>query len=196
LSTLENVILGSFDDIKRFVVGVTSQAPSTRIITEDRLNQARAALTSVGCDLSHCTVENLHTFPVDIEPTQLFPKLMKWQQWPRSGFFACLSSDKQGATWFSYRLWKLIPIVMMKLKINNPPHHIVYNIKQGIGKGGYHSFLINQVELPPVFEAYKEQTSLSIFTTFPPMRIMPFPEGLHDQVNYDIYHQLKETCVK
>lgn len=182
--------------MRRFVAGFASPTPPTRVVDEVRLKQARAALTNEGCNLSHCTAENLHTFPVDIEPTRLFAMLTMWQQWPRSGFFACLNSDKRGGTWFSYRFWKLIPIVLMKLKTSRSPHHIIYDIKYGIGPGGYHSFLINQVDLPPPFEAYQGQTSLSIFTTFPPMRIMPFPEGLHDQVNYDIYHKLREQSIR
>ena len=195
MSTLENIFLGPYDDLRRFITGVTSAAPPTRVKSEKGLNQARRYLTNKNCDLSGCTVENLHTFPVNIAPEQLFKILTVWKQWPRSGFFACRSTDKRGSAWFSYRWWKLIPIVMMELKVNEPSQSMIYDIRYGIGAGGYHSFLINQVDLPPVFDLYKGQTSLSIFTTFPPMRIMPFQEGLHDQVNYDTYRKLRKQVV-
>jgi hypothetical protein len=190
---MKNFILGPFDDLRRFIKGAIITYPPTRLYAESALNTARQTLSKAGCDLSRCTVENLHTFPVDMEPEQLSEHLMSWQQWPRSSFFACSSFDKQGESWFSYRWYNLLPIVLMKLKLTQRGHFIIYDIVKGIGPGGYHTFLINQVDLPPAFKAYQGQTTLSIFTTFPQMRFFPFPEGIHDQVNYDIYRKLAES---
>jgi hypothetical protein len=181
--TLEDFLLGPLHDLRRFIVGMGAKPPPTRILTEEKLVAAREILTNTGCDLSRCMVENLHTFPVDINPGPLFDMLATWQQWPCSSFFPCPTTDKHGTTWFAYRWWKIIPIVIMKLKAVARPYHIIYDIVWGIGPGGYHSFLIDQ--------AGPAQTTLSIFTTFP--RTWLFPEGLHDRVNYDIYRKLRSS---
>ncbi len=194
LETLEDFLLGPFYDLGRFVAGIVAEPPPTRILSGTELSAARQVLSDAGCDLSRCTVENLHTFPVDIEPGQLFDLLVTWQQWPRSSFFPCLSTDEHGVTWFAYRWWKVIPVVIMKLRAAERLRYIIYDIVWGIGSGGYHSFLIDQAGLAPTFKASAPQTTLSIFTTFP--RTWLFPEGLHDQVNYDIYrklHSLNQT---
>ncbi len=172
----------------RFVAGVLSKPPPTRVLSEEELAVARRVLTSAGCDLSRCTVENLHTFPVNMEPGTLFDLLGTWQQWPCSSFFPCPSTDKYGTTWFAYRWWKVIPIVIMKLRTAERPRYIIYDIAWGIGPGGYHSFLIGQPELMPVLNANAAQTTLSIFTVFPWTWL--FLEGLHDRVNYGIYRKL------
>ncbi len=118
--------------------------------------------------------------------------LVTWQQWPRSAFFPCPSTDKYGATWFAYRWWKVIPVVIMKLRAAERPHHIIYDIVWGIGPGGYHSFLIGQARLAPTFNARGAQTTVSIFTTFPRTRL--FPESLHDQVDYDTLRKLRPSA--
>src|SRR5574341_1011336 len=87
LETLENLFLGTFCDIGRFARGALAQPPLTRDLGEEGLKAARKTLARVGCELSRCTMENLHTFSVDMGLGQLFDLLMTWQQWPRSSFF-------------------------------------------------------------------------------------------------------------
>jgi hypothetical protein len=192
--TFEDFLLGPFYDLGRFIAGIVAKPPPTRILSEAGLAAAGQVLTEVGCDLSRCTVENLHTFPVDMEPDQLFDRLMMWQQWPHSSFFPCLNTDEQGGIWFAYRWWKVMPIVIMKLRAAKRPCYIIYDIVWGIGPGGYHSFLIGQADFPPALRAGTAPTTLSIFTTFP--RTWLFPEGLHDRVNYDIYRKLRVLAQK
>ena len=179
----KDFLLGPFYDLGRFITGMVAKPPPTRILAEVKLAVAREILIKTDCDLSRCTVENLHTFPVNMNPDQLFDRLVTWQQWPCSSFFPCPSTDKYGTTWFAYRWWKIIPIVIMKLKAAERPHYIIYDIVWGIGRGGYHSFLIDQ--------AGPAQITLSIFTLFPETWF--FPEGLHDQVNYDIFRKLQSS---
>ncbi len=188
METLANYFLGLFYDLERLVIGFLSKPPPTRVVSEEGLAAARQVLTDAGCDLSHCTVENLHTFSVDMEQDQLFDLLVTWQQWPRSSFFPCPRTDEHGTAWFAYRWWRVIPTVIMKLRTAERPRAIIYDIVSGIGSGGYHSFLIRQADLVPALNANIAQTTLSIFTTFP--RTWLFPEGLHDRVNYDIYRKL------
>lgn len=188
---LENILLGPLDDLRRFISSALTPTPPTRVYSEVALTTARQTLADAGCDLSACTVTNLHTFPVNIPPAPLFDLLMSWQQWPRSGFFACSDTDRHNIMWFSYRWWKLFPVVLMKLRLTQPSCLIIYDIVDGIGPGGYHAFLINQLELPTTFAKATHQTSMSIFTTFPEMNFLPFPERLHDQVNFDIYRKLQ-----
>ncbi|MEW5957046.1 MAG: hypothetical protein AB1801_04935 [Chloroflexota bacterium] len=175
--------MGPFYDLARFVVGLAAAPPPSRVLDRAELAAAGHVLTGVGCDLSRCTAANLHTFPVDIEPDLLFDLLLRWQQWPCSSFFPCLSRDEHGVIWFAYRWWKIIPIVIMKLRAAEKPRYLIYDIVWGIGPGGYHSFLIGQAD--------PARTTLSIFTTFPQTWL--FPEGLHDRVNYDIYRKLRSS---
>ncbi len=183
MKTLGNFLLGPFFDLKRFIAGALVQPPSTRVTSEERLAAARAILTEAGCDLSHCTVSNLHTCSTTLQPEQVFDLIAEWTLWPCSSFFACPRVDEQGEEWFSYRWYGMIPIVLMKLKTSVRPRHIIFDLKWGIGAGGYHSFLFTQTD--------NALTEFSIFTTFSPTRL--FLEGLHDQVNYDIYHNLHST---
>jgi hypothetical protein len=178
--TLTNVLLGPFYDLKRFTVGVVTPPPPSRIIADEKLAAAREELTQAGCDLSHCTETNLHTWPSQLPSKQIFDLFRVWQVWPRSAFFACPRTDNQGDDWFSYRWYRIIPIVKMKLKAVTNPHLIIYDIVSGVGVGGYHSFL---------FDPADSQTNVSILTTFPPHPL--FFEGLHDQVNRDIYTKLQ-----
>jgi hypothetical protein len=194
LETLKNLFLGPFYDIRRFARGALARPPLTRDLSEEGLKAARKTLASVGCELSCCAVENLHTFPVDMGRGRLFDLLMTWQQWPRSSFFPCSGISQDRATCVAYRWWKVIPVVMMKLKAAERPRFIIYDIIWGIGAGGYHSFLIGQTVLPPAFTPGSPQTTLSIYTTFPQTHI--FPEGLHDWVNYDIYRRLRSLAIK
>jgi hypothetical protein len=177
---LENFLLGPFDDLKRFVTGLVTSPPLTRVKSEVGLAAARAILSEAGCDLSRCSENNLHTGVSTLTPAQLFGLAAAWRLWPRSSFFACPSTDPQGTAWLAYRWYKLIPIVKMRLKIVDRPRYIIYDLVWGVGVGGYHSFLIDQNEAGA--------TTFSILTTFPPT--MLFMEGLHDQMNYDIYRQL------
>jgi len=181
--TLANFLLGPFYDLKRFALGAVTQAPPTRITSEKELTAARAILNSAGCALSHCTENNLHTWSTTLLPEQVFDLAAEWKLWPRSAFFACPRADEQGEAWFSYRFYKVAPIVIMKLKSVVRPRHIIYDLKWGVGAAGYHSFLFDQAD--------DGSTEFSILTTFPPTRL--FLEGLHDQVNYDIYRNLKEV---
>ncbi len=181
MTTLENFFLGPFYDLKRFAIGAVTQPPPTRVVSEEGLVAARAVLTAVGCDLTHCTESNLHTGSTTLPPEQLFDLIAAWKLWPCSAFFACPRIDKQGTEWFSYRWYKTIPIVLMKLKTSARPHHIIYDLEWGVGAGGYHSFLFNHTA--------EVLTEFAIFTTFSPTRL--FFEGIHDQVNYDIYRNLQ-----
>jgi hypothetical protein len=203
LNALENFLLGPLYDLERFVIGWVADPPPTRVLSGEGLTGARRILADIGCELSHCTVENLHTFPVDMEPCHLFDLLVTWQQWPCSSFFPCLPAPrpaggarrwtgKHRSVRFAYRWWKVIPVVVMQLRAAEKPHHIVYEILGGIGVGGYHSFLIGQPALQPAFKSCTLSTTLSIYTTFPRTRI--FPEGLHDRVNYDIYRKLRSLA--
>jgi hypothetical protein len=194
LETLKNLFLGPFYDIGRFARGTLARPPLTRDLSEEGLKAARKTLARVGCELSRCSVENLHTFSVDMELCRLFDLLMTWQQWPRSSFFPCSGISQDRLTCVAYRWWKMIPVVMMKLNTAERPHCIIYDIIWGIGLGGYHSFLIGEMEKPPAFTPGRLQTTLSIYTTFPQTHI--FPEGLHDWVNYDIYRKLRSLAIK
>jgi hypothetical protein len=188
----KDVVLGPLNDLRRLFTSMLAKPPSTRVVSGAGLAAARRALTEAGCDLLRCTVENLHTFPVHMEASQLFDLLVAWQHWPCSSFFPCVSSDEQGSTWLAYRWWKAIPVVMMKLRVAEGPSIIIYDIVWGIGSGGYHAFLVDQAERLPAHSACSLRTNLSIFTTLP----LPwlFPEGFHDRVNYDIYRKLVATC--
>lgn len=181
-TSFENYLIGPLYDLKRFVTGSLTQAPATRIVSEAGLAGARAALTWANCDLTRCTEENLHTWISKLPADQIFDLLATWQLWPRSSFFACPSTDQAGQVQFAYRWYGLMPIVRMKLKTVIKTRCIIYDIMGGVGQGGYHSFLLD--------EAAHGQTEVSIFTTFPPTRL--FFEGLHDQVNVDIFKQLRE----
>jgi|GEM_PF-3176067 len=193
---LKNFFLGPFYDLGRFITGIVAGPPPTRSFSRIELGAVRRIVTDSGCDLSRCTVENLHIFPVKIEPGRLFDMLMAWQQWPCSSFFPCPSTDGQGVSWFAYRWWKVMPIVKMKLSVAERPSCIIYDIVWGIGPGGYHSFLIGQAGLsaqlrPGLDPALPAQTTLAIFTTLP--KTWLFPEGLHDRVNYDICRKLQSS---
>lgn len=178
---MKNILLGPFCDLKRFAAGVINPPPPTRVLTGEGVAAARETLTAAGCDLSRSIVNNLHTGLTTLPPEHLFDLVTKWQLWPCSSFFASPRHDNQGVEWFSYRWYKIIPIVVMKLKTMVKPRHIIYDLDWGIGAGGYHSFLFRQNS--------DGLTEFSIFTTFPPTIL--FMEGLHDQFNYDIYHNLK-----
>ena len=180
-TALANYLIGPFNDVKRFVVGSLSSPPTTRIVSEAGLTGARAMLTWANCDLKRCTAENLHTWTSPLPAGRLFDLLASWQLWPSSSFLACPTVDKDGTARFAYRWYGLAPIVMMRLKTSIKPRCIIYDIVWGIGQGGYHSFLLD--------ETSNGQTHVSIFTTFPPTRF--FFEGLHDQMNFDIFKQLQ-----
>lgn len=188
-SNLENFILGPFIDFKRFVTGSVRKPPLTRMLGEPDLVTARAVLSWAGCDLRRCTSENLHTATTSLPPDDLFDLLLNWQLWPRSSFFACPTTDEQGTAWFAYRWYKVMPIVKMRLKRAMKPQFIIYDIVWGIGTGGYHSFLIDQAGSGSGDSAEKPQTKVSIYTTFPPTPL--FFEGLHDQMNHDVYRKLQ-----
>ncbi len=177
---LENLLLGPFDDLKRFVTGLLTSPPQTRVKSEAGLATARAILSEAGCDLSRCSESNLHIGVTMLTPDKLFELAVAWQLWPRSSFFACPSTDSQGQEWLVYRWCKTIPIVKMRLKMMVRPRYLIYDLVWGVGVGGYHSFLVGQNE--------SGATTFSILTTFPPTLL--FMEGLHDQMNYDIYRQL------
>ena len=70
--TLEDFLLRPFYDLGRFITGMVTKPPPTRILVEVKLAATREILTNTGCNLSRCTVENLHTFSVDMNPGQLF----------------------------------------------------------------------------------------------------------------------------
>jgi hypothetical protein len=178
--TLANFLLGPFYDLKRFTVGAVTPPPPHRIVADEELAAARDVLDQAGCDLSRCTENNLHTWPSQLPSQQVFDLFRAWQVWPRSAFFACPRTDSQGDEWFSYRWYNAIPIVKMKLRAATDPHYIIYDIVSGVGVGGYHSFL---------FDPADSQTNVSILTTFPKHTL--FFEGLHDQVNRDIYAKLQ-----
>jgi hypothetical protein len=180
MAMLENVLLGPFDDLRRFITGLLTSPPQTRVKSEAGLAAARATLSQAGCDLSYCSENNLHTGASTLTPEQLFDLAAAWQLWPRSSFFACPSTDSQGKAWLAYRWCKTIPIVKMRLKTVLKPRYLIYDLVWGVGAGGYHSFLVGWNE--------SGATTFSILTTFPPT--MLFMEGLHDQMNYDIYRQL------
>lgn len=186
---VENLFLGPFHDLGRFISSLVAKPPPTRITSEEALASARQALARDGCDLSRCTVQNLHSFPVNLEPDDLFDLLLTWRQWPLSSFFPCLLEREQGEIWLEYRWLKVIPVVVMKLRATQRPRAIIYDIVWGIGPGGYHSFLIGQANSPPTLKVEAAPTTLSIFTTFPKTRL--FPEAVHDQFNYDVYRKLR-----
>ena len=179
--TAQNFLLGPFFDLKRFVVGSVSEPTPSRNISEEGLHHARAVLTGAGCDLSGCTVENLHTWPTSVPATQVFDLLFEWKLWPRSAFFPCIGPGKQ----FAYRWFKVMPIVKMRRICGVKPQFIIYDIVWGIGSSGYHSFLLDPIPDGP----QAGQTNVSIFTVFPPSPL--FFEGLHDQVNFDMYRKLQ-----
>jgi hypothetical protein len=178
--TLANFLLGPFYDLKRFTVGAVAVPPPSRVVAEEDVAAARNVLVQAGCDLVRCTENNLHTWSSALSPEQVFDLFQTWQLWPRSGFFARSRTDSQGDEWFSYRWYKLIPIVQMKLKVADKPRYIIYDIVAGVGVGGYHSFM---------FEVTDSRVNVSILTTFPKHPL--FFEGLHDQVNHDIYAKLQ-----
>ena len=175
----ENYLVGPFDDMRRFVVGSVSQPPPTRVVSEEALTSARTTLTEANVDLEACTVENLHMWRSPLAAETIFNRLLHWQLWPRSSFFACPTTDQDGTATLTYRWYGLVPIVMMQLNTAIKPSCIIYDIVWGIGRGGYHSFLLD--------ETVTGQTCISIFTTFPPTPL--FFEGLHDQMNFDIFKQ-------
>lgn len=180
MAMLENLLLGPFDDLKRFLAGLVTSPPQTRVKSEAGLAAARATLSQAGCNLSRCSESNLHTGATNLTPDELFDLAAGWQLWPRSSFFACPSTDSQAREWLAYRWCKIIPIVKMRLKTMARPRYLIYDLVWGVGAGGYHSFLVGQNE--------SGATTFSILTTFPPT--MLFMEGLHDQMNYDIYRHL------
>ena len=190
--TLENFLLGPFYDVGRFMAGTLTGPPPSRVVSEEGLAAARRVLLNSGCSLSRCTVENLHTCCVATEPDWVFDMLARWQLWPCSSFFPCLSTDEEGTTWLAYRWWKAIPVVIMKLRTAERPRAIIYDIVWGIGPGGYHAFLIDRAGPSHLNSTGVAQATLSIFTTFPRTRL--FPEGLHDRVNYDISRKLDNAC--
>ncbi len=179
---IQNFVLGPFYDLKRMVVGAVATPPPSRVVSEQGLAAARAVLTVAGCTLTACTEENLHTWPTSLSPDRVYDLAAAWQLWPPSAFFAC-PTTQNGESRFAYRLYSVIPVVKMKLKTAVKPRYIIYDIEWGIGRGGYHTFLIDQTDT-----AGTKRTTLSIFTTFPPSWL--FLEGLHDQTNHDIYHKL------
>lgn len=174
------VILGPLLDLARYVRGEIGPPPTTRRLAEGEIGAAQAALAAHGCDLSGCTVTNLHTARVPLSADRLYDLALHWESWPCSAFFACLTSTMVGVGQFSYRFYGALPIVLMRLSVARWAAAIIYRITHGIGRGGYHAFLLS-----PLAE---QETAFSIFTTFPPTWF--FFEGLHDQMNYDIYLQL------
>ncbi len=178
--TITNFVVGPFYDLKRFTVGSLTAPPSTRDETTEGLATARAVLVEAGCDLSHCSENNLHTGTTPMPLEQLFDLVAAWQVWPRSAFIACPRTDELGEHWFSYRFYKLLPIVVMKLKTSVKPRYIIYDLISGVGAGGCHAFLFDRTE--------DGMSVFSILTTFAPTPM--FFEGLHDQVNYDIYRKI------
>lgn len=183
---LESFLLGPFYDLKRFITGAVGQPPPTRVVSAEGVAAARAVLSKAGCDLSRCSETNLHTGFSRLTPEQLFDLVAEWRLWPRSSFFACPSTDPEGTAWLAYRWYKLMPIVKMRLKTAVRPRYIIYDLVWGIGQGGYHSFLIGRDNAKSSGGA--TPVTFSICTTFPPTWL--FMEGLHDQMNYDIYRQL------
>lgn len=177
--TLANVLGGPFQDLRRLIVGSVTPPPPTRKLAASDLAAARAVLTTAGCDLSRCTGENLHTVITPLPPAEVFDLAAQWALWPRSAFFACPTRDAAGASWFSYRFYGALPIVVMRLKTAVAPQYIIYDLVSGIGAGGYHAFL-----LAPQASG---GTAFSIFTIFPPTL---FLTGLHDQTNLDIFQKL------
>jgi hypothetical protein len=173
---MNDYLLGPFADLRRFARGLAAKPPPTRVLAPTDIAAARARLTAAGCDLAHCTENNLHTATIPLPADSLFDKVAAWELWPRSAFIPCPRLDARGDQWLSYRLYKVLPIVMMKLKTSARPQHIIYDLTWGVGAGGYHAFLFGQ--------GAGEATIFSIFTTFAPTRL--FLEGLHDQMNYDI----------
>ena len=179
ITTTDRVTLGPVLDLSRYVRGKLTAPPATRRLARAELDYARATLVAAGCDLSACTVANLHTACVPLPAARLFELVLSWQGWPCSAFFACSSGTTAGVGRFSYRLYGMLPIVMMRLMVVQRADLIIYEITHGIGAGGYHSFLFQQLTA--------RETAFSIFTTFPPSWF--FFEGLHDHMNYDIYRQ-------
>ncbi len=180
--TTANFLLGPFYDLKRFMVGALTAPPPSRVVSEESVAAARKMLHRAGCDLSNCTENNLHTWPSPLPAEQIFDLFRAWTLWPPSGFFACTTIDRGGEEWFAYRWYKLVPIVKMKLKTAVSPQYIIYDLVSGVGAGGYHSFLLSPSGA---------QTDVSILTTFPKHPL--FFEGLHDQVNHDIYARLQQV---
>jgi hypothetical protein len=183
MTNLKNFLLGPFYDAKRFLLGAVAPPPPCRVLAPEGLRAAHAILTEAGCNLNGCQVENLHTWPTTAPPENAFEWLVAWQLWPTSTFLACPTLDEAGTPWFAYRWYGLLPLVKMKLKASRKPRYIIYDLVWGIGAGGYHSFLVGQNQ--------HHQTTVSIYTTFAPTPL--FLEGMHDQINYDFYHQLEQA---
>ena len=185
-STAGRLVLGPAYDFRRFVVGQTSSPPPTRRRAEADVRAARVVLTAAGCDLSRCQVSNLHAQTVALPAGRLYDLFLAWDAWPCSAFFACPSVDADGGSWLRYRFYKTLPIVVMRLKTAVRPYFIIYDLVWGIGAGGYHAFLFR-----PVSAA---ETEASILTTFPPSRL--FFEGLHDQMNLDVYRAVEAVAAR
>lgn len=177
--TLRRVLLGPFYDLRRLLLGVAARPPSTRQLARADVDEARSALVRAGCDLGDCTEVNLHADRISLPVDQVFDLFASWQTWPVSAFFVCPWRDRAKGHGVAYRLYGTVPVVVMQLRVAAAPRHIIYDLVKGIGAGGYHAFL---------FRPVSESSALaSIVSTFPPTRL--FLEGLHDQMNYDIYRR-------
>ncbi len=191
-SVLGDCLLGPFGDARRMALGALADVglarpPRTRRRSDNDLGAARATLTRAGCRLVGLTCENLHTATVALPVEKVYATFRNWEAWPRSGFLARPGVRGDGTPLFSYRFWGLIPVVRMHLFsdeapcTNSAPCHIIYAVDWGFGHGGYHTFLFE-----PAGSA--NRTQASIFTVYPPQ---PFPTGLHDQTNRDIFRKLE-----
>lgn len=180
-STAARIVLGPAYDLRRFVVGQTSAPPPTRRAAASDVRAARAVLAAAGCDLSRCRVSNLHTQRVALPAARVYDLFLAWDAWPCSAFFACPSTDADGAIWLRYRFYRTLPIVVMRLKTALRPYFIIYDLVRGIGAGGFHAFLFRPISAT--------DTDVSIMTTFPSSRL--FFEGLHDQMNQDVYREVQ-----
>jgi len=168
-----NITVGMFMDLVRFIRCLMHIPIASRDRSTHSLDEANKILSDAGCDLTICTVTNLHNKVLQHPVLDVFRLFNHWEAWPLSSFFACLSKDGHVLV---YRWLKLFPIVKMVLKERKEGSYIIYDLNWGIGKGGFHSFL---------FHDEGEQSRVSIYTTFAPTKL--FLEWMHDHVNEAIF---------
>lgn len=178
---LADYVLGPLADLRRFLRGFGSEPPSR---TKDPVDliAARGAVTSAGCDPTHCTEENLHRAVVALPAAEVYDLFNAWQAWPRSGFFPTARRGRDGIDHFSYRFYGVLPVVTMHCVSAVPSRHIIHGVTWGFGHGGYHCFLFRPIS--------PNKTEAAIYTTYPRQF---FLTGLHDEMNRDIYRKLAAT---
>lgn len=177
--TLLRLLVGPFHDVRRFLTGVARERPATRQLGRAELDAARGVLAEAGCDLSLCTETNLHADVIPLPAAQVYEVFATWEAWPISSFFICPWQAAPNGQGVAYRFSKTFAVVVMQLKAAVSPRYIIYDLVWGIGAGGYHGFLFRPIS--------DDSTEAAIISTFPRTRL--FLEGLHDQMNLDIYRR-------